>query len=144
MPLPSEAILTGHDHAPEARAPGSTVTAIAVAVVPVIAVLLLALVLHFIVGPALAPFPRRILVEIGITIVLAVSLNIVNGYTGQFSIGHAAFMTAGGYAAVAVTYYGSLLAWDATPSRGGIFGQGELLVAGACVVGGIVAAGLGW
>src|SRR6266851_4922167 len=34
---------------------------------------------------------------IGIAIILAVSLNLVNGLTGQFSIGHAGFMAVGGY-----------------------------------------------
>jgi len=32
-----------------------------------------------------------------INIILAVSLNLVNGFTGQFSIGHAGFMAAGAY-----------------------------------------------
>jgi branched-chain amino acid transport system permease protein len=40
-----------------------------------------------------------ILINIGINIILAVSLNLVNGYTGQFSLGHAGFMAVGGYAA---------------------------------------------
>ena len=31
------------------------------------------------------------------TVILAVSLNLVNGLTGQFSIGHAGFMAVGGY-----------------------------------------------
>jgi branched-chain amino acid transport system ATP-binding protein/branched-chain amino acid transport system permease protein len=35
--------------------------------------------------------------HIGIAIILAVSLNLVNGLTGQFSIGHAGFMAIGGY-----------------------------------------------
>ena len=35
--------------------------------------------------------------HIGIAIVLAVSLNLVNGLTGQFSIGHAGFMAVGAY-----------------------------------------------
>ncbi len=34
---------------------------------------------------------------IGVNIILAVSLNIVNGMTGQFSIGHAGFMAVGAY-----------------------------------------------
>ncbi len=34
---------------------------------------------------------------VGVNIVLAVSLNIVNGMTGQFSIGHAGFMAVGAY-----------------------------------------------
>ena len=35
--------------------------------------------------------------HIGIAIILAVSLNLVNGLTGQFSIGHAGFVAVGGY-----------------------------------------------
>ena len=35
----------------------------------------------------------------------------MNGMTGQFSLGHAAFMALGGYAAGMVTYYGSMLLW---------------------------------
>ncbi len=34
---------------------------------------------------------------IGVNIILAVSLNIVNGMTGQFSLGHAGFMAVGAY-----------------------------------------------
>ena len=37
--------------------------------------------------------------HIGIAIILAVSLNLVNGLTGQFSIGHAGFMAVGAYTA---------------------------------------------
>jgi branched-chain amino acid transport system permease protein len=40
-----------------------------------------------------------ILINIGINVILAVSLNLVNGYTGQFSLGHAGFMAVGAYAA---------------------------------------------
>ena len=47
---------------------------------------------------------------IGINIILAVSLNLVNGYTGQFSLGHAGFMSVGAYtAAMFTTYAGGLL-----------------------------------
>jgi branched-chain amino acid transport system permease protein len=49
---------------------------------------------------------EKILFDIGINIVLAVSLNIVNGFTGQFSIGHAGFMALGAYGSIMVTYYG--------------------------------------
>ncbi len=35
----------------------------------------------------------------GINIILAVSLNLINGYTGQFSLGHAGFMAIGAYVA---------------------------------------------
>lgn len=40
-----------------------------------------------------------IIIDIGINIILAVSLNLINGHTGQFSLGHAGFMAVGGYAA---------------------------------------------
>ena len=53
----------------------------------------------------------RILNLIGINITLAVSLNLINGLAGQFSIGHAGFMAVGGYSATFVTvYYGSAIA----------------------------------
>lgn len=37
------------------------------------------------------------MVIIGINIILAVSLNLITGFTGQFSLGHAAFMSIGAY-----------------------------------------------
>ncbi len=53
----------------------------------------------------------RILYLIGINITLAVSLNLINGLAGQFSIGHAGFMAVGGYSATFVTvYYGQAIA----------------------------------
>ena len=44
-----------------------------------------------------------IVISIGIAIVLASSLNLVNGHTGQFSLGHAGFMGLGAYFASMVT-----------------------------------------
>jgi branched-chain amino acid transport system permease protein len=44
-----------------------------------------------------------ILIGIGIAIVMAVSLNLVNGHTGQFSLGHAGFMGLGAYFASMVS-----------------------------------------
>lgn len=46
-----------------------------------------------------SPFASYLLSVIGVNILLAVSLNIVNGMTGQFSIGHAGFMAVGAYLA---------------------------------------------
>jgi branched-chain amino acid transport system permease protein len=40
---------------------------------------------------------------IAINVVLAVSLNVVNGFTGQFSLGHAGFMAVGAYTAAKVS-----------------------------------------
>ncbi|MEK7690228.1 MAG: branched-chain amino acid ABC transporter permease, partial [Bdellovibrionota bacterium] len=39
----------------------------------------------------------------GINVILAVSLNLVNGFTGQFSMGHAGFMSIGGYVSAYLT-----------------------------------------
>lgn len=44
-----------------------------------------------------------ILIDCGINIILAVSLNLINGHTGQFSLGHAGFMAVGGYTAAKFT-----------------------------------------
>lgn len=43
------------------------------------------------------------LMVVGINIILAVSLNLITGFTGQFSLGHAAFMSVGAYASAVVT-----------------------------------------
>jgi branched-chain amino acid transport system permease protein len=42
-------------------------------------------------------------VSCGINVILAVSLNLINGFTGQFSLGHAGFMAVGAYAAATLT-----------------------------------------
>ncbi len=40
---------------------------------------------------------------VGVNVVLAVSLNVINGMTGQFSIGHAGFMAVGAYVSAVVS-----------------------------------------
>jgi len=64
--------------------------------------LLLGIALAFAVSYFSPQFNRYYLgigIDIGIAIVMAVSLNLINGYTGQFSLGHAGFMAVGGYTA---------------------------------------------
>ena len=46
---------------------------------------------------------RRILVIIGINVILVVGLNLSNGFTGVFSLGHVGFMAIGAYAAALLT-----------------------------------------
>lgn len=46
----------------------------------------------------------RIVNIVGINIILVVSLNITNGYTGIFSLGHAAFMAIGAYTTALLSY----------------------------------------
>jgi branched-chain amino acid transport system permease protein len=49
------------------------------------------------------PFFGYLSAIVGVNVILAVSLNIVNGMTGQFSIGHAGFMAVGAYVAALVS-----------------------------------------
>jgi branched-chain amino acid transport system permease protein len=56
------------------------------------------------------PYFLDVAVSCGINVTLAVSLNLINGYTGQFSLGHAGFMAVGAYsAAVLTTTFGAAL-----------------------------------
>ena len=56
------------------------------------------------------PYFLDIALLCGINITLAVSLNLINGFTGQFSLGHAGFMSIGAYcSAVLTTNYGANL-----------------------------------
>src|SRR5258706_7408134 len=64
--------------------------------------LLLAVAAAFLVSFCSAHYNRYYLgvaIDVGINVILAVSLNLINGHTGQFSLGHAGFMAVGGYAA---------------------------------------------
>lgn len=54
-------------------------------------------------GGILNPYYELNLILIGINIILAVSLNLINGFNGQFSIGHAGFMAVGAYGAAMIT-----------------------------------------
>jgi len=49
------------------------------------------------------PYVNLVLKYIGINIILTVSLNLVNGYMGEFSVGHAGFMAIGAYVASLLT-----------------------------------------
>jgi branched-chain amino acid transport system permease protein len=72
-----------------------------------------------------------IVIDVGINIILAVSLNLINGHTGQFSLGHAGFMAVGGYTAAKL----SLVAQGALPP----WAQPILFIA-ALTFGGLMAA----
>ena len=51
----------------------------------------------------LGPYPLRIFNLSAIYIILALSLNLVNGFTGLFSLGHAGFMAVGAYTSALLT-----------------------------------------
>jgi len=129
--------------------------------VPVIVCLVLALLAQLYLKPFLITsmgwdFAAKMVVDVGINIILAVSLTMVNGFTGQFSIGHAAFMAVGGYTAAAIVYYGSIKLAGSEMLAGGqassmimgrevpIFNSFDLLFLGAIVAGGLMAAICGY
>ena len=45
----------------------------------------------------LNPYIQLVFIYVGINIILATSLNLINGYMGEFSVGHAGFMAVGAY-----------------------------------------------
>ena len=62
----------------------------------------------------LNPYVVQICMYVGINMILTLSLNLVNGYMGEFSVGHAGFMAVGAYVASVLTVWvvpGELAAW---------------------------------
>src|SRR5437667_2086862 len=93
-------------------------------------------------GSALAipAYPLRVITLAGINVILAVSLNLITGFTGQFSIGHAGFMAVGAYASAYLTVYHAQ-SWE--HSLAGIVGATvahALIFLLAILVGALVAA----
>jgi branched-chain amino acid transport system permease protein len=83
------------------------------------------------------PYYLDVMIGVGINVILAVSLNLVNGYTGQFSLGHAGFMSVGAYLSAAVTL---LLGPRLLGEDGGSALQQGLLFLAALAMGGCGAA----
>lgn len=79
----------------------------------------------------LDPYVQLILMYVGINIILAASLNLINGYMGEFSVGHAGFMALGAYTA-------ALLTVTVFPAGGGV-----LFFPTAVLAGGLVSALVG-
>jgi len=51
------------------------------------------------------PYLQQVFMYVGINIILTVSLNLVNGYMGEFSVGHAGFMAVGAYVSSILTVW---------------------------------------
>lgn len=130
-------------------------TALARSISPFLGWLAFAFLLQMVLQPRMGDFNSDVLQNIGINIILAVSLTIVNGFTGQFSMGHAGFMAVGGYVGAAITYYGTFKLFGDGGFHGGALswtGQAEdlppaLMASGewlflAAVIAGGAAAGL--
>lgn len=60
---------------------------------------------NFTFADSIDPYFFKIIILSGINIILAVSLNLINGHTGQFSMGHAGFMSIGAYTSALLTLY---------------------------------------
>jgi branched-chain amino acid transport system permease protein len=80
------------------------------------------------------PYFFAILMYAGINIILAVSLNLVNGFTGQFSMGHAGFMSVGGYisAFVSLSLQASHPEWFDQPVLSALLFLFVLVLGGLC------------
>ena len=83
-----------------------------------------------------------IMLNVGINVILAVSLNLVNGHTGQFSLGHAAFMAVGAYGSSMVTLEMGASMMRVLGGAGPVAESVTFLV--ALLVGGVSAAVCGW
>jgi len=103
------------------------------------------LVLDFALPRLLNPYYVQVVMLCGINVILAVSLNLINGFTGQFSIGHAGFMAIGAYASAMITLHGGS-AWAAKLAAAGLPAglahAGPLLI--ALLGGGLLAALAGY
>jgi branched-chain amino acid transport system permease protein len=98
---------------------------------PLVIALAVLAVLQALVGSA--PYATYLATRVGIFVLLAVSLNIINGMTGQFSIGHAGFMAVGAYTSTLLT---QVLVQYRTPLPEAVTDQLffilSLVVGGAC------------
>lgn len=98
--------------------------------------LLAAIALAFVASYFSAQFNRYYLgvaIDVGIGIIMAVSLNLINGHTGQFSLGHAGFMAVGGFTAARLTLSFASSIPPESPA-------GVALFVGSMLLGGLVAA----
>ena len=91
-------------------------------------------------------YKEGIIISCGIYVILAVALNLVNGFTGQFSLGHIGFYAVGAYVAAAVSTYGHASLFPRLPIDGSPVGvvQGAYPVLLLCLIGGLAAAVVGF
>ena len=85
----------------------------------------------------LSAYTTTVLSFVGINVIMAASLNLVNGVAGQFSIGHAGFMAVGAYTSAAITLF-------ATKRLGGPGPAALVVFVVALLIGGAVAALAGY
>lgn len=87
-------------------------------------------VFYFLVEEKILPsFWRLQVFVIGINIIMAASLNLINGITGQFSLGHAGFMAVGAYVSAVMTVFYDL------PFAESLLGGGLAAALIGCLIG---------
>jgi branched-chain amino acid transport system permease protein len=101
----------------------------------ILAIIALLFPLNLLLTDQINPYVVQVLTLIGINIILATSLNLINGVTGQFSLGHAGFMAVGAYTTGVLTNY--------LASRGLLEGHQWLAMALFIPLGGCIAAAMG-
>ena len=91
-------------------------------------------------------YKEGIIISCGIYVILAVALNLVNGFTGQFSLGHIGFYAVGAYVAAAVSTYGHAKLFPGLPIDGSPVGvaQGAYPILTLCLISGLAAAAVGY
>jgi branched-chain amino acid transport system permease protein len=92
-------------------------------------VLLVLLVLPF----ALSDYPRALIAEIFIFAIFAMSLDLILGFTGLMSLGHAAFFGLGAYAVAVLGAQFGLNAWIGLVAGGVLSAGGSALIGFFCV-----------
>ena len=111
----------------------------------IIGVLAALIAIQLVLPRMLNPYVQQVVVLCGINVILAVSLNLINGFTGQFSIGHAGFMAIGAYGSAMFSLEVGQK-WAAALTAAGLpppVAQGIPLLV-ALVLGGTMAAIAGW
>ena len=94
--------------------------------------LAIVLILQTFIEGAMNPYLFQILMFSGINVILAVSLNLVNGFTGQFSMGHAGFMSVGAYMSAYITsqVFAAHPEWVDDPWKAGVVFLFSLIAGG--------------
>ena len=97
----------------------------------VVALLVLAAMIVF---PFMVPsYPRQLVAEIYIFAIFAMSLDLLLGYTGLMSLGHAAFFGLGAYTVTILAAQFDVNAWIGVVAGVGVAGLGAALIGFFCV-----------
>lgn len=95
--------------------------------------------LLFLAQSLLNDYYQRVLAVVFINVILTVSLNLTNGFVGDFSLGHAAFMSIGAYLSAVLTLPPASKA-GLMPQLPAWLGQLEVPFLAATILGGLLAA----